>query len=277
MARPLGEIRALSRKYACPILYAGDIFDRWNAGPDIINFALAHLPRGYAVPGQHDLPNHNYGEMDRSAYGVLVRAGCIENIAPGERVLSGGHVWVTGFPWGFTPKPLNTVNGYNEAIEVALIHKFVWIKGCGYPGADDAARVSTKALAGYHVAAYGDNHMGFIVKPTKKDEPWVINCGGFMRRKSDEKDYRPGIGLVLGDGSVVRHYLNTDGEKITTLTAAEEAVGQTLNMSAFVDELKTLGSGDALDFGAAMRKFFDHNRTRKPIRDVITEAMSNGV
>src|SRR5688572_18895632 len=43
-----------------PVICAGDIFDRWNPPPELVNFALRFLPNGMiCVPGQHDLPNHN--------------------------------------------------------------------------------------------------------------------------------------------------------------------------------------------------------------------------
>lgn len=270
MQRPLAEISTLSDEHECPILYAGDIFDRWNASPEVINFALRYLPHGHAIPGQHDLPNHNYEEIDRSAYGVLVRAGLLINIKPGEKLIAGGNVAVTGWPWGFKPKPNEERWGKPGALEVALIHEFTWIKGCGYPGADEAAKVNTKNLAGYDVAVYGDNHKGFLVKPEKPGQPWVINCGGMMRRKTDERDYQPGIGLLLNSGVVERYYLNTEADKFIALTEAEEAVAQTLNMGAFVEELKTLGAGDALNFKATLKRFFETNDVREDVRKVIT-------
>ena len=272
MERPLREIANLAGHHRCPIFYAGDIFDRWNAGPEIIHFALRYLPPGYAVPGQHDLPNHNYDEMHRSAYGVLVETGHLKTVPPGVRVLVNGSLAVTGFQWGYQPVPL-VATDTPATHEIALIHKFVWIKGCGYPGASDETFLSTKNLRGYTVAVYGDNHKGFLVKPKTEKDPWVINCGGFMRRKTDERDYKPGIGLLMEDGTVTRHYLCTEADKFTVLTAAEEAVAQTLNMSEFVDELKALGGGDALNFEATMKRFMDQNNTPPDVREVIMEAM----
>src|SRR5690242_10190233 len=54
-----------------PLLIAGDIFDRAAPTPEIINFALDVFGKSrasyiYAIPGNHDLPNHRYEEMDRS-------------------------------------------------------------------------------------------------------------------------------------------------------------------------------------------------------------------
>ena len=65
-----------------PIFCAGDIFDRWNAPPELINFALRNLPDDMlCVPGQHDLPNHRLDEKHRSGYGVLSNAGKIEDLS----------------------------------------------------------------------------------------------------------------------------------------------------------------------------------------------------
>ena len=72
MLRPLVELRTLATLHNCPIVYAGDIFDKWNSPPELINFAIEHLPKGHAIPGQHDLPLHNYEDIRKSAYWTLV-------------------------------------------------------------------------------------------------------------------------------------------------------------------------------------------------------------
>ena len=66
----------------------------------LISFAIRELPSCYAIPGQHDLPNHSYTDIQRSAYWVLVEAGIIKkivievaqirNISVGDK-LSGRH------------------------------------------------------------------------------------------------------------------------------------------------------------------------------------------
>ena len=81
MLKPLKQLVQLQAELECPVLIAGDIFDRWNASPELINFAMKYLPivDTYAIPGQHDLPLHNYEDMEKSAYGVLKRAGTIDD------------------------------------------------------------------------------------------------------------------------------------------------------------------------------------------------------
>src|SRR4051812_16800052 len=50
MARYLGQLGAVAYKFRSPIVYAGDIFHRWNSSAELINFAITHLPMGYAIP-----------------------------------------------------------------------------------------------------------------------------------------------------------------------------------------------------------------------------------
>jgi len=275
MARPLEEIAALVEKHDCPVLYAGDIFDRWNASPEVINFALRHLPRGYAVPGQHDLPNHSYLDIKRSAYWTLVEAAHLINVLPGEPILLDNGVLIYGFPWGVDLKPKPSTS--SGILNVALIHKYIWTKETGYVGAPDTARVSayTGPMAGHDVAVFGDNHKGFIQH--HKNGPCIINCGGLMRRKVDERKYRPGVGLLLADGTVERHYLDTTEDKFITATEAEEVVGKLLDMSSFVDGLHGLEANDALDFTAAITRFIQDNDIPKRVAEIILQSTEGGV
>ena len=82
MARPLNELRGLHSDYGVPVVIAGDIFDRWNSPPELIRFALDNLPKGaWVIPGQHDLPYHDYGALNRSALGVLIKADWVPNLS----------------------------------------------------------------------------------------------------------------------------------------------------------------------------------------------------
>ena len=277
MTRPLQELAALQKHHGgAPILYAGDIFDQWHARPEVINFALTNLPQGYAVPGQHDLPDHNYAEIHRSAYWTLVEAGCIQNLGPGER-----HIIKTpdklplavyGFPWGC---PIHSCEETVVALRVAVVHSFIWQKDAGYIGApvDRMVGACKNMFRGYTAVAFGDNHKGFIADG---DGVAVCNCGGLMRRKIDERNYRPGVGLLHADGAITRHYLDITEDHFAAMTEAEEAVAQVLDMSAFVDGLRNLETNDALDFIAALKRFIRDNKTPPQVAEVILQA-SEGV
>ena len=253
-----------------PILYAGDIFNQWNASPEVINFALANLPEGWAIPGQHDLPNHNYEEIKRSAYWTLVEAGLLTNLEPDKETEIGGDILATGFPWGFDLKPPRHPGA--AVTHIAVIHHFIWTnKETGYPGAPEASHVKhpTTKFTGYDVEVYGDNHKGFLLEGSGTN---IFNCGALMRRKTDERNYRPGVGLLHTDGTVTRHYLDTSQDKFIQATEAEEAVEKILDMTAFVSGLRDLETNDALDFVTAVKWFLKDNKVVGRVAEIILEA-----
>ena len=274
MARPLQEISDLACKHDADVLYAGDIFDRYNPSPEVINFALRYLPRGYAIPGQHDLPNHNYGDIKKSAYWSLVMADRIIDVRPGDPItLTTNRIRLHGFPWGYDPTPLTESD--SGFLYVAMLHRYVWMKGAGYQGAPLDATVTAFSgkgcLSGYDVAVFGDNHKGFISRI--KSGTVICNCGGMMRRKIDEHTMRPGVGLLYSDGSVKRHYFDTSEDVLAEAISGVDVVDDSLDMSAFVSDLENLSATDALDFEASLRRFFEGNTVPKGVRNVITQAL----
>lgn len=258
MQRGLDELRTLCKRYNdCPILCAGDVFDRWGSPPKLINFALDYLPAMYAIPGQHDLPNHRQDKEAASAYGTLVRAGVITPVLPGKSIYlqhpMGGvcDLLVEGFPWGtpFAGWDVGAADGSSHAERVALVHQFLWIgKETGYPGAPESGRLSAMAgqLRGWDTVVFGDNHKGFLVDGGSAT---VLNCGTFYRRTTAEESYRPSVGLLRCGGKVTIHHLDISEDVLDVSTDPAWEPDQGLDQ--FVDSLQNLG-GDPLDFKASM-------------------------
>ena len=268
MKRPLGELRGLHLKYdECPILCAGDIFDKWNSPPELINFALEYLPdQMYCIPGQHDLPDHNYHEIVRSAYWTLVKAGKIKNIKTDWRYDAQTGFAFRGFPFGSKLKPCTIED---SPLKIALIHEYRWIKGSSYPGAPVVDKLS-EAISkhGYDVIVYGDNHKGFIYTA---GDTIVFNCGSLMRRHSDEIDYRPQVGLLLESGKVVPHFLDISADKYIE-GVDDSAPVEEMDMSEFIEELKKLGE-TGLEFVQRVERFFKKNKTKKVVQKIIRKGM----
>lgn len=275
-ARPLVEVGVLQKKYKCPVICAGDVFDRnrkasdgWNAPPELINYAIEYLPDNMlAIPGQHDLPNHQYDDIHRSAYWTLVKAGKIKNIRPGGPMIVGDHLILFGFPPGYEIEPVRSSDDV-PAIFMAVVHDYVWVGGCSYPNAPADRQLSRKLeqMKSYDVVVYGDNHKGFLAKNTPTE---IFNCGTLMRRKSDEIDYEPQVGLLLANGLVVQYRLDTSKDKY--ITKAEEQVKASLEMGDFFDELEKLGK-TALDFVEAMKEFLHSGKTSAEAKQIILKAM----
>ena len=195
--RPIEEVKLLQDKFECPIFCAGDIFEWWfgafgKGGSELTNYAIDYLPDMYSIAGQHDLPLHQYNDINKSAYWTLVQAGKIFNMAPASVRTINDKMVVYSLPYGYPIEPCPEEKKY---LRIAIIHDYVWIPGCKYPEAPAEKRLKrikhgqeNQKLYGYDIIVYGDNHKGFM---TMVGKTTVFNCGTLMRRKSDEVDYEP--------------------------------------------------------------------------------------
>lgn len=282
-ARPLAEVRKLQERHKCPVICAGDVVNKWNCSAELINWALEYLPEMYSIPGQHGLPNHQYDDIHRSAYQTLVKAGKIKNLKPmgvtTVKLMNGKRLVLCAYPPGYEIESI--ISGSQDDkdegdIWIAVVHDYVWIPGHSYPKTPDEKRLKYypkhKKYFGYDVIVYGDNHKGFS---TTMGRTPIFNCGTLMRRKSDEIDYKPQVGLLLESGKVVPHYLDTSEDK--HLDAAEmggkkERERPDLDMAEFMDELGKLGKS-ALDFKDAMKQFLHSGKTSPEAEQIILKAM----
>lgn len=270
MKRPLDQLKALKKELDCPIFFAGDLFDRWNSSPELINFAIKNVPPMFAVPGQHDLPLHNYHNIKKSAYWTLVEAGIVENVVPGEVVhLAHSNIDLYGFPWGFPIHPLSEED-QSDSMKIAIVHHYIWISDHNYPGApkEDKLTKTRKDMKGFNVVAFGDNHIGFM---SKRGNTQIFNCGGFMRRKADQFYYKPQIGILWNDGTVEPHYLDCKFEKMEPVVPTIDP-GEDMELQQFLKDLAALEETH-LDFKDAMKRAFSKIKPNKEIREMILEAM----
>ena len=266
MCRPLRQLRAIAEEHNAPIICAGDVFDKWNSPPELINFAIRQLPNMYAIPGQHDLPYHGYEEMRKSAYGVLAQIGIIRNI-DSTRHTRFTNLAISGFPWRKELKPRSERAG---GISIALIHQYCWISGHSYPNAPpvQAAFLHSKNLQGYDIAVFGDNHKGFIVSK----DPLIYNCGALIRRRIDERDYQPMVGLLREDGTVVQHELDCSEDKWIDPNEGIELAERVLDSSGFLEELSTLDR-ESLNFEEMVKRYCNQNKIEPKVRSEIMCAL----
>lgn len=258
------------------IVCSGDVFDRWNAPPEIINLALESLPVCYAVPGQHDLPLHSYRDRKKSAYWTLVEAGKIKDLVPfadgGPRLgyVCPYNVNLHGFPWGFDlceapeDKDLNPMH-------VAVVHRYCWKDGHTHPGAkpEDHVNAHRGSLEGFQVALFGDNHRGFA-SVAKPGHPHVINGGTFLKRKSDERDYKPFLGLVYADGTIGQHFLDTSKDEWSEVFQSSTSPENRLEAEQFLEELGALND-QSFDFKEAV--VHGSKRMKPEVRAIILQAL----
>lgn len=257
MASYLKQLANLEYRYDAPIIYAGDIFDKWNAPAELINFAIEHLPYGFAIPGQHDLPEHSYAQIQRSAYWTLVRAEKLDNMEvddPVDCTNSSGvrSIRIHGFPWGHEITPIK--NKIKNTIHIAVAHRYVWSNPYNNPAKAATDKHFGKfPIYNYDVIHTGDNHTGFLTSIGPLHTV-LFNGGTFIRRKSDELDYKPCVGLLHDDGHVTMHFLDTSNDKFfQTKEAAVETTG--LDPELFMRVLKKLAD-QPIQFRAVVASYF---------------------
>lgn len=262
MSKPLRELGRLAKKLGVPIICAGDIFHKWNSPAELINFALQELPKCYAIPGQHDLPNHEYEHIERSAYWTLVEAGVVKHIEPGSPVEL-EKLELHGFPWRHEPEPCLSDS---RLIKVAVIHKYCWFGKYKYLSAPEENNVSNFQLAGFDAAVIGDNHIGWV-------DGRVCNCGGFMRRDSPDLQRKPFIGVLMSDLEIKKHLLDVSDDVYSTDPISLVSETGSLELAEFTEGLLGLRTSQDLDFGKVLQRYCRKNGVPSSVVDLIDRAV----
>lgn len=257
-----------------PIIVAGDVFHHWDSCAELINFMLANFPVCYAVPGQHDLPNHNLADIKKSAYWTLTKAGRIANIHGGNRAgVPGLVLW--GFPWGEPVKPMEDEFEPEAKAHIAIIHDYIWKnKHDRYPGASGNKILQSwlRKLGGYDAAVFGDNHKAIIFN--QSDGTSVINCGTFIRQKSDEKDHKPHVGILYDDGMIERKYLDTSADKWRADVDKLPAGIQSLDADEFLAVVQSL-TDLKLDYDSAVKLYMEENSTGQEAQRLVLHLLED--
>lgn len=268
MERYINQLKKIQRKYKAIVVCPGDIFDKWNPPPELINFAIKHLPKMYAIPGQHDLPFHNLSDIKRSAYWTLVEAGTVVNIE-WEMPIHLDNLVLHGFPWGTEIIPIDN-KLVDSKIHLAVIHSYIWTGIYKYPNASDTKKIESYdyKLKGFTGAVFGDNHKGFL--DTKKN---IFNIGTFMRRKIDEKNYTPMVGLMNKKGKLLTHLLHVKEDKFMD-TEDIPIMESSVELESLMEELKDLPDG-LVNFREAVDNYLDNNHVHPKTRTLILKSLES--
>lgn len=254
--RAINQIKMLQEQYDCLVFICGDIFDKWNPSVEAINFLLDAMPKKcYAIPGNHDLPSHVYENRHRAGYGVLIKSGRLFDVLPRfpDNWLKGSHC-----PGG-----------------LLLCHSYIWIDGKGYENAPEECRMSKymPMMEGYRTVAFGDNHQGFKWSGYNREQKIdVFNCGTLLRRKRDEREYRPQVGLLMEDGSVEPYYLDVSEDKWLEDRDFTSAVLEQWDPNAFIKDLGELAS-DPLNFRERLLQVMNSSDMNPSVKAAILEAL----
>ena len=245
-----------------PILCAGDIFHGSNTSPKLVNMTIDCLPNMTSVPGNHDLPAHNYKKLHESGYATLNKAGRVFDKNPYDEIN------LEFFPYGFELTPHECTNKIN----IALVHHFVYKGRKPFPGQLTGVKSILKKLKGYQLVITGDNHIPFTYQT---DNQLLINPGCFSRQKASEANIKPRIYLWYAkDNSFEIEYIPIeDPKKVISRKHIEQIEYKNEKIELFLNRLNTDMKVN-LDFISNMENHLEGNpQIRNITKSKILEAM----
>lgn len=272
--RYLSQLESIQEEHRrkIPIVIAGDLYDKYNPSVALINWAIKYVPYCYAIPGQHDLPNHRLADIDKSAFSTLVYADTIFSLKYKESV-GFDEFTIHPFPWGCPLVPNeHHSRGKKDRIHLAVIHHYIWQDGHSHPMAkpEDNVREWEKRLIeyGYDAAVFGDNHRHFLYKGSID----ILNCGTFLRRKMDERDYIPQVGILWSDGKITTQPLDVSEDQFLDVDDVASKIKGQVEMGEFLEELKRYDDV-GLDFVDALKSYLRGTEVSPTVRQLIMKAL----
>jgi DNA repair exonuclease SbcCD nuclease subunit len=152
---------------------------------ELINYKIPFI----TTAGNHDLPYHNLNNLNRSALGVLSKAGYVQildDYDQGTSILKNG-TFIKGFSYGvrFEDAPENKCN-------IGMIHEYVFKKKVPEYMSGTTAKDLVEMYEGWDLILSGHNHEHFV---TDIGSTKVVNIGSLLRTKASQHSYIPQIGI----------------------------------------------------------------------------------
>jgi DNA repair exonuclease SbcCD nuclease subunit len=255
----IGFISDLQKEYDCPVVHAGDLFDKWKPSPWLLTMTIRHLPkRFYSIAGQHDLPQHSFHLIEKSGINTLAEA---------EKI-----VFLPRVHWGDKPEDFHYQQdaGVEDWLgikdkKILVWHKMVWQNKKPYPTCvDPPASSILKKYPQFSLILCGDNHRTFV---EEYEGRLLVNPGSLMRMDADQIDHKPSIFLWYSDNSVKQIFLPIE-EGVVTRTHLVEKEERNERLEAFVtklnDDYKT-----TVSFEDNLTQFFNANEVDPETKQII--------
>lgn len=241
----VGQIKSLAEKHNCKIIHAGDLFHHWKPSPLLLSWCIDIIPIMYVLPGNHDLPNHNLDLLGRSGLWTLHSANKI--------------ITVLGDLGKITEL---TLYGELKENKIGLTHQLI-----NHPHSDETARKLLEKND-YDLIVSGDNHTSFT---DSFDGKLLVNPGSLTRQSADQVNHQPSIYLLYENGDVKREYLEIE-EGVISREHLEMKKEKDERIEAFVNQLNNDYDLE-LSFEKNLEKYFQANRNRKSIEDMVWESI----
>lgn len=249
-------ISRLQRRLKCPVIHAGDLFEKWKPSPYLLAKTIEHLPKDfYTIYGNHDLPQHNIELKNRCGVYVLEKANVLT-------VIDGRH-WNVDY---------NENQWFEiEGRKIHIAHIMTYQGKTPYPGCTDTpASGLLRKYKDFDLIITGHNHMQFVEKHNGR---LLLNPGSLTRQSSNEKGWKPCVWLwSADDNSLEQVFLPVELDAVQVPERIAEKEQREERIDAFISRLNTEW-GEEMDFEANIRKAIAVNDIPKSVQDIIYKAI----
>lgn len=268
------ELRNLQQKYQCPVICAGDVFDKAIPSPWLIGFAYEYLPKWfYTVIGNHDLPHKSEAMEMKSGLYLLEKIGRINVMRPGQMYqinVNNIDLRISGV--GYTDKldPDRFPKKDPGMKSILVMHKMTWKGAADFP---DAYGYESQSLlrqlhTKFDLIVSGDNHNQFSDKYRKSI---IINPGTMMRNSIDKIDFNPKFCLYYSTTNDIAWVPFTINKNVFDEKMIEDRKERDVRVKAYIEHLKSDGQIE-LDFLKKLEKAMEINECSDKMKEVIWEA-----
>lgn len=216
-----------AEEYKADIIHCGDLFDSSHVPEWVINMFSQALSSVidvsiYLLAGNHELPHHNFKNIDNSSFGVMW------NRIEDSNFIKTCDELGTAVHFGFEMK--------DENRDKVFIHKLTYKDKV--PPFIKNGITAQELLDIYPNAKWiftGDNHKRFIYENKGR---YVINPGCIMRQTVNEIDYDPSMYLIDFEIEDIKKINIPDSEQMVTDEYIVNSKERDDRIGAFVELIK---------------------------------------
>ena len=280
MEKKLDFILDLSKQHDCPILVAGDLGNHAlnNGWPTWLLEWIINKFKGHdimVIPGQHDLPNHQISQFDKSGMGVLDAAGVIKTIGIIQKegcVPTGSHLpllinsfFIIPFPYSMEMKYIGWDEEYQKKMPMmAMTHQMVIENKEEWPGQKAVkGHQLLKQFPEYDLILSGDNHQAFTVEYQGRV---LVNPGSMMRNTAAQIDHKPRVYLWYAETNEIEAVYLPIEHGVIDRSHIDNVQERDTRMDAFIQRVKK-DIEIQLAYEKNLENYFQKYRTERPIKE----------
>lgn len=255
-------INQLALDNNCPVLCSGDFLDHWKASPELLSVIIEKTTaEWFSIYGDHDLPNHSLKLKHKSGLTTLQKAGKVTLVKGGD----GSNKFRNELPKKVRPIII-------QDKKILLWHVMTWNKELPYPGCTASnAKQLLKKYPQFDCIVTGDNHKPFVVEYKGR---LLVNVGSMLRSSADQITYKPSVWLYYAKTNSVVPVQLPIKEGVISREHIEIQNERNERIDAFISKIKT-DFKLSMNFKDNLIKFFDKNKTKKKVKELILKHTDN--